>query len=248
MEEPACATDACAPADNAISKDILAIDAACSVETCTTSASSPAPAACSTAPGEPSPAAELPATAVPTAVPASEPTAVPAAEGAPVLQTERGVPAEDAHVTQPPEPSPPSSSQGPGAQCRGSVMTPRSLYRPSTQQPALGQQPAATEQPPAVDRQLKASVVTGDRVRLVPYCRAHVPRVHQWKQDLELLRLLASEPRTSDDEACRAGVTRGSVSASVGQGSWVRVRTTRRARPGLRGVALRGVALIGIAR
>ena len=170
-----------------------------------------------------------------------------------MLQTERGVPAEDAHVTQPPEPSPPSSSQGPGAQLRGSVTTPRSLYRPSTQQPALGQQPAATEQPPAVDGQLKASVVTGDRVRLVPYCRAHVPRVHQWKQDLELLRLLESEPRTSDDEACTAGVKRGSVergsaSASVGQGSWVRVRTTRRAQPGLRGVALRGVAFIGIAR
>ena len=101
---------------------------------------------------------------------------------------ERRVPAEDAHVTQPPEPPPPSSSQGPGAQLRGSVTTPRSLYRPSTQQPALGQQPPATEQPPAVDHQLKASVVTGDRVRLVPYCRAHVPRVHQWKQDLELLR------------------------------------------------------------
>ena len=152
---------------------------------------------------------------------------MPAAEGVPVLQTERRVPAEDAHVTQPPEPSPPSSSQGPGAQLRGSVTTPRSLYRPSTQQPALGQQPPATEQPPAVDGQLKASVVTGDRVRLVPYCRAHVPRVHQWKQDLELLRLLASEPRTSDDEACTAGVTRGSVergSASVGQGSWVRAR------------------------
>ena len=43
---------------------------------------------------------------------------------------------------------------------------------------------------------------------IVPYCRAHVPRVHQWKQDLELLRLLESEPRTSDDEACTAGVTR----------------------------------------
>ena len=161
---------------------------------------------------------------------------MPAAEGVPVLQTERRVPAEDAHVTQPPEPSPPSSSQGPGAQLRGSVKTPRSLYRPSTQQLALGQQPPATEQPPAVDGQLKASVVTGDRVRLVPYCRAHVPQVHQWKQDLELLRLLESEPRTSDDEACRAGVTRGSAlvgqdqwvrvsgSGSVGQGSWVRVR------------------------
>ena len=157
---------------------------------------------------------------------------MPAAEDAPVLQTECRVPAEDAHVTQPPEPSPPSSSEGPGAQLRGSVTTPRSLYRPSTQQPALGQQPPATEQPPAVDHQLKASVVTGDRVRLVPYCRAHVPRVHQWKQDLELLRLLESEPRTSDDEACTAGVTRGSVkrgsvdrdSALVGQGSWVRVR------------------------
>ena len=157
---------------------------------------------------------------------------MPAAEDAPVLQTERRVPAEDAHVTQPPEPSPPSSSQEPGAQLRGSVTTPRSLYRPSTQQPALGQQPPASEQPPAVDGQLKASVVTGDRVRLVPYCRAHVPRVHQWKQDPELLRLLASEPRTSDDEACTAGVTRGSVkrgsvdrdSALVGQGSWVRVR------------------------
>ena len=182
MEEPACATDACAPADNAISKDILAIDAACSVETCTTSASSPAPAACSTAPGDPSPAADLPAAAVPTAVPASEPTAVSAAEGMSLIQTERRMPAEVAHVTQPPERSPRSSSQEPRVPRRGSVTTPRSLYCPSTPQPAVGQQPPAIA---AVDRQLKASVLTGDRVRLVPYCRAHVPRMHQWKQDLE---------------------------------------------------------------
>ena len=85
-----------------------------------------------------------------------------------------------------------------------------------------------------MDRQLKASVVTGDSVRLVPYCRAHVPWVHKWKQDLEphstlnpslntlqdleLLRLLGSEPGTSDDEVLRARVKCVSGSGLVGRG------------------------------
>ena len=172
VKAPACAapaTDTTAPANNAISA-ILA-----------TTSASPAPAACLTAPGEPSPAVDLPPTPVPTAVAVER----PAAEGVSLRHAERRILAEDVHVTQPLAMPPPSSSQEPAAQLRGSIKTPRSLYCPSTLQPPVAQQPLAAQQPPAVDRQLKASVVTGDNVRLVPYCGAHVPRVHKWKQDLE---------------------------------------------------------------
>ena len=131
-------------------------------------------------------------------------------------------------TTQPPEPSLPSPRRAGPAQQRNDAP----LVIPPVDPAACAQPAAPATEQPAVDHQLKASVVTGDRVRLVPYCRAHVPRVHQWKQDLELLRLLESEPRTSDDEACTAGVTRGSVkrgsvdrdSALVGECSWARVR------------------------
>ena len=51
---------------------------------------------------------------------------------------------------------------------------------------ALAPTPDESLLAPAVDYQLKASVVTGANVRLVPYCLAHMPWVHKWKQELDL--------------------------------------------------------------
>ncbi|KFO78460.1 N-acetyltransferase 9, partial [Cuculus canorus] len=44
------------------------------------------------------------------------------------------------------------------------------------------------------------TVLQGQRVTLVPYMSAHVPRYHQWMQSEELQRLTASEPLSLEQE------------------------------------------------
>eukprot|EP00747_Dinoflagellata_sp_TGD_P066974 gnl/TRDRNA2_/TRDRNA2_155055_c0_seq4.p1 gnl/TRDRNA2_/TRDRNA2_155055_c0~~gnl/TRDRNA2_/TRDRNA2_155055_c0_seq4.p1 ORF type:complete len:123 (+),score=20.70 gnl/TRDRNA2_/TRDRNA2_155055_c0_seq4:56-424(+) len=43
-------------------------------------------------------------------------------------------------------------------------------------------------------------VISGRRVRLVPYLRAHVERYNEWMQDSDLLRLTGSEPLSLEEE------------------------------------------------
>ncbi|XP_075025804.1 alpha/beta-tubulin-N-acetyltransferase 9 isoform X2 [Calonectris borealis] len=44
------------------------------------------------------------------------------------------------------------------------------------------------------------TVLQGQRVTLVPYTSAHVPRYHEWMQSEELQRLTASEPLSLEQE------------------------------------------------
>uniref|UniRef100_A0A8D0F9H3 N-acetyltransferase 9 (putative) n=1 Tax=Strix occidentalis caurina TaxID=311401 RepID=A0A8D0F9H3_STROC len=44
------------------------------------------------------------------------------------------------------------------------------------------------------------TVLQGQRVTLVPYTAAHVPRYHEWMQSEELQRLTASEPLSLEQE------------------------------------------------
>ncbi|KFZ62906.1 N-acetyltransferase 9, partial [Podiceps cristatus] len=44
------------------------------------------------------------------------------------------------------------------------------------------------------------TVLQGERVTLVPYTSAHVPRYHEWMQSEELQRLTASEPLSLEQE------------------------------------------------
>lgn len=43
-------------------------------------------------------------------------------------------------------------------------------------------------------------VLSGNRIRLVPYTSAHVPRYHVWMQDPFLQEMTASEPLTIEEE------------------------------------------------
>ncbi|XP_015150959.2 N-acetyltransferase 9 isoform X5 [Gallus gallus] len=44
------------------------------------------------------------------------------------------------------------------------------------------------------------TALRGDKVTLVPYSSAHVPRYHEWMQSEELQRLTASEPLSLEQE------------------------------------------------
>jgi RimJ/RimL family protein N-acetyltransferase len=44
-------------------------------------------------------------------------------------------------------------------------------------------------------------VLRGERVRLVPYLKAHIQQYHAWMQDEELLRLTCSEPLSLEEES-----------------------------------------------
>ena len=49
-------------------------------------------------------------------------------------------------------------------------------------------------------REHAAVVLRGERVRLVPYLKAHIQQYHAWMQDPELLRLTCSEALTLEEE------------------------------------------------
>lgn len=49
-------------------------------------------------------------------------------------------------------------------------------------------------------RQNACTVLIGQRVRLTPYLKEHIPQYHAWMQDEELLRLTCSEPLTLEEE------------------------------------------------
>lgn len=49
-------------------------------------------------------------------------------------------------------------------------------------------------------RENAAVVLRGERVRLVPYLKAHIQQYHAWMQDAELLRLTCSEALTLEEE------------------------------------------------
>lgn len=44
------------------------------------------------------------------------------------------------------------------------------------------------------------ATVVGEKVILVPYTAAHVPKYHQWMQDPALLNATGSEPLSLDEE------------------------------------------------